>query len=146
LVVVNSENQYTNESTKSTTRKPNILLILADDVGTGDIPGYWNTSLHIDMPNIAQLVEKGTIFTDAHSTPLCATSRYLLLSGNYQYRGYDFRGKWGLDYESGQFQRGQKSIADVLREGGNYHTFMAGKWHLGGNTHFLSYLSFVFSL
>lgn len=107
------------------------MIILADDVGTGDIPSYWNSSI-VDMPNIAALVSKGTTFIDAHSTPLCATSRYVLLSGNYQYRGYAMRGVWDSNYESGQFLHGQKSLAEVLRDQGGYHTMMLGKWHLGG--------------
>ena len=60
----------------------NILLIFADDVGTGDLPIYWNSSL-VDMPNIDRLASKGVLFRDAHSTPLCTPSRYVLLSGNY---------------------------------------------------------------
>ena len=111
---------------------PNILLILADDVGTGDIPGYWNSS-NIEMPNISNLVNKAAVFTDAHSTPLCATSRYMLLSGNYQHRGFLTKGTWFANYKSGQFLKGQKSIADILRDGRGYHTAMMGKWHLGGN-------------
>ncbi len=49
-------------------KKPNVLLILADDVGTGEVPGYWNTGL-VSMPNLQEhLVQQGTVFTDAHST------------------------------------------------------------------------------
>jgi len=110
--------------------KPNILLILADDVGTGDVPGYWNTGL-VNMPNLQDLVAKGVTFTDAHSTPLCAPSRYLLLSGNYPHRGRDPSGTWFINYKGNQFKRSQKSIANVLRDNG-YNTGMFGKWHLGG--------------
>ncbi len=67
-------------------KKPNILLILADDIGQGDLPAYFNSSA-VSTPNIDALIEKGLMFTDTHSTPLCATSRYMLLSGNYQHRG-----------------------------------------------------------
>ena len=66
-------------------KRPNILIILADDVGTGDIPSYWNSSL-VEMPNLSRLSQRGVTFTDAHSTPLCSPSRYMLLSGNYQVR------------------------------------------------------------
>lgn len=122
-----TRNNETRESSK-----PNILLVLADDVGTGEVPGY-RSSGKVEMPNIAaKLVKEGIVFTDAHSTPLCATSRYVLLSGNYQHRGFLSRGTWKANYESGQFVDGQKSIADVLRQYGNYHTAMLGKWHLGG--------------
>ena len=115
-------------------KKPNIMFIFADDVGTGDVPGYWNRStgpLGIFMPHLRDLVSHGTTFTDAHSTPLCATSRYVFLSGNYQHRGEKGSGVWNLNYKRGQFVDGQQSIAQVLHDNG-YNTAMFGKWHLGG--------------
>jgi hypothetical protein len=74
---------------------PNILLILADDVGTGDVPGYWGNHI-VEMPNLMKLQSQGVTFMDAHSTPLCAPSRYMLLSGNYVHRGTNYNGSWGL--------------------------------------------------
>mmetsp|Transcript_10454 Transcript_10454/g.14774 ORF Transcript_10454/g.14774 Transcript_10454/m.14774 type:complete len:624 (+) Transcript_10454:91-1962(+) len=118
--------------------KPNILIIFADDVGTGGIPGYdkfeglGGTGM-VDMPNLREFVNKGTLFTDFHSTPLCAPSRYSFLSGNYQHRGTEASGMWDLNYLGGnQFLPHQKSIADMLRDESNYHTAMMGKWHIGG--------------
>lgn len=118
----------TNPSTENE-KKPNILLIFADDVGTGDIPRYWNSGL-VKMPNIDRLSDMGVTFLDAHSTPLCAPSRYMLLSGNYQHRGRNPNGSWNLGYENNQFTSNQKSLAEILK-GAGYHTFMTGKWHLG---------------
>ncbi len=115
----------------STSSKPNILLIMADDVGTGDIPFYWNSGL-VNMPNIQRLANLGVTFKRAHSTPLCAPSRYSLLSGNYPHRGQYAEGTWTLAEESSQFIHTQKSIAWVLRNWAGYHTMMAGKWHVGG--------------
>ena len=111
-------------------KQPNVLLILADDVGTGEVPGYWNTGL-VDMPNIQRLVDEGIVFSDAHATPLCSPSRYLLLSGNYQHRGNLYGSTWKVNYKFSQFRDDQLSIADVFKSGG-YHTAMMGKWHLGG--------------
>jgi len=111
--------------------KPNILLILGDDVGTGDIPLYWNSGL-VDMPNIQRLANMGVTFKDAHSTPLCAPSRYMLLSGNYPHRGRSPHGTWQISGEQNQFQWFQKSIAETLKESGRYSTAMYGKWHIGG--------------
>jgi len=111
-------------------KKPNILIILADDVGTGDIPSYWNSGM-VEMPNIQRIADNGVTFLNAHGTPLCAPSRYMLLSGNYQHRGRNVNGSWNLGYENNQFQSRQKSIAEVLKGAGGYETFMAGKWHLG---------------
>jgi len=111
-------------------KKPNVMIIFADDVGTGDVPGYFNTSF-VDMPNLEHLLATGTTFTDAHSTPLCAPSRYVLLSGQYQHRGKNYDGTWTMDYDGGQFKQHQQSIARVFRDNG-YRTSMYGKWHLGG--------------
>mmetsp|Transcript_24878 Transcript_24878/g.38014 ORF Transcript_24878/g.38014 Transcript_24878/m.38014 type:complete len:571 (+) Transcript_24878:65-1777(+) len=112
-------------------KRPNILIILADDVGTGDIPSYWNSSL-VEMPNLSRLSQRGVTFTDAHSTPLCSPSRYMLLSGNYQHRGRNPSGTWYIKGEGNQFKPNQKSIAEVLRDQAGYHTGMFGKWHIGG--------------
>ena len=112
-------------------KKPNVLIIFADDVGTGDVPGYWKNSSIVDMPNLQNLMKEGTTFTDAHSTPLCAPSRYMLLSGNYAHRGVAYSGLWSLNYKSNQFKKRQQSIAQVLRDNG-YDTGMFGKWHIGG--------------
>ena len=85
------------------------------------------------MPHLQSLVDTGTVFTDVHSTPLCAPSRYVLLSGNYQHRGSLYGGTWQVNHVAGQFRDGQQSIASVLRSN-NYHTSMTGKWHLGGGS------------
>lgn len=113
-------------------KKPNILIILADDVGTGDIPFYWNKNSLVEMPNLRHLASKGVTFKDAHSTPLCAPSRYMLLSGNYPHRGVIPRGSWSLNKRGqNQFLDNQRSIAEVLKTKG-YTTMMCGKWHIGG--------------
>ena len=65
------------EAVAGVKKNPNILLILADDVGQGDLPPYFNSSA-VTMPNIENLVSKGLTFTDMHSTPLCAPSRYVV--------------------------------------------------------------------
>jgi len=131
-------------STSRTAKRPNVLLILADDLGTGDVPGYWENYFHdgrfyndtystkVRMPTIRQeLVEKGVLFEDAHSAPLCAPSRYVLMSGNYQHRGTHRSGTWTLPGKSA-LRKGQQTIARVLKNGGMYDTSMFGKWHLGG--------------
>ena len=111
-------------------KKPNILIILADDVGTSDIP-YWGDNI-VPMENIQKLQSQGVTFMDAHASPLCAPSRYMLLSGNYPHRGHQKGGAWNFSAEQNQFIGDQKSIAEVLKEQFNYHTGMYGKWHLGG--------------
>ncbi len=87
----------------------------------------------MDMPNLKNLVAEGTTFTDAHSTPICAPSRYMLLSGNYQHRGVRHTGIWNANYKTSNFWEGQQSIAEVLRNNG-YNCGVFGKWHLGGES------------
>jgi arylsulfatase A-like enzyme len=113
-------------------KKPNIVIILADDVGTGALPFYWKeqSTSKVEMPNLTKLANKSVLFTDAHSTPLCAPTRYMILSGNYPHRGKQIYGTWKFG-NSNQFAAHQKSIAQVLQEHG-YNTGMFGKWHLGG--------------
>jgi len=100
------------------------MIILADDIGIGDING------RVKTPNIDKLAQLGTSFDNAHSTPICAPSRYVLLSGNYQQRGRNAGGTWTLK-NNNNFKPGQQSLAQVLKEGGNYMTNVVGKWHLG---------------
>ena len=115
----------------SETKKPNVMVIFADDVGTGDVPGYWGSE-RVSMPHLKNLVAEGVTFTDAHSTPLCAPSRYMFLSGNYQHRGVRYPSIWNLNYKYNQFKPDQMSIAELLKNNG-YDTAMFGKWHLGGS-------------
>ena len=79
---------------------PNIVVVLADDVGPGDIGFYHRerTGLKelIPTPNIDQLISEGMRFDDAHSAaPLCAPSRFGMLTGSYSYRNYKPYGVWG---------------------------------------------------
>lgn len=124
----NKKKKRRTTSSSSSTR-PNIVLILADDVGTGDVVGYWGDSGKVAMPHLQNIIDNGVVFNDAHSTPLCAPSRYVVLSGNYQHRGQLYGGTWRANYRQGQFLDKQQSIAQVLRSN-DYNTGMAGKWHL----------------
>ena len=112
-------------------KKPNVLFVLIDDLGTGDIPGYFDACKVKSMTNLEELLSKSAVFTDAHATPLCGASRYSFLSGNYVFRGEKKIGmQWNLGTHS-QFKSGQKSIADMFSSAG-YNTAMMGKWHVGG--------------
>lgn len=110
--------------------RPNILVILADDVGVGDISGYHASSM-VDTVHInTRMINKGVKFTDFHSMQLCAPSRYAILSGRYTHRGTAEDGTWSIRGSS-QFRDDQESLASVLAQNG-YRTAMFGKWHLGG--------------
>jgi arylsulfatase A-like enzyme len=114
--------------------RPNILLIVADDLGYADLGCYGG---EIKTPNIDQLAKQGIQFTHFYTAPLCAPTRSMILSGNdnhvagmgsmFSVKGTSREGKTG--YEQHLTDR-IVTVAQVLKDGG-YQTFMAGKWHLG---------------
>ena len=111
--------------------RPNILFILADDVGWGDIRTN-NPNGQVSLPTIERLANEGISFTDAHtSAAKCAPSRYSMITGNYQWRGRLPWGNW--DYKGGsQILPGQDTLADLLKRAG-YATAFVGKYHLGAH-------------
>jgi arylsulfatase A-like enzyme len=113
------------------TQMPNILIILADDVGWGDIPANYPDAL-VPMPHVERLAAHGVRFLDAHTTSaVCAPTRYSVLSGNYPWRGRRPYGTWHFNGGS-QFGKGQVPLPMLLKEAG-YRTAMFGKVHLGAH-------------
>lgn len=111
---------------------PNVIFILADDVGLGDVGPFKIPTSPIPTPNIDRLATEGMTFTDAHTpSSVCAPTRYSLMTGNYPYRGRDPWGVWKFQEES-QILAGQRTVADVMQDAG-YHTAFFGKWHMGGD-------------
>mgnify|MGYP006267379339 CR=1 FL=1 len=103
-------------------RKPNVVLVYADDLGIGDVSAYFEGG-EIPTPHIDRLAEEGIRFTDAHvAASVCAPSRFALLTGTFSWRYADEGYKL---YRSGLF-----TMADLFR-GAGYRTAMFGKWHLG---------------
>ena len=108
--------------------KPNIVLILADDMGYGDCEAY-NPGSKIATPNIDQLAKEGLLFLDAHSAgSTCTPSRYGLLTGTNPTR----TGVLNTLLSRGEpiIAEDEKTIAAMLKDQG-YITRMIGKWHLG---------------
>ena len=114
--------------------KPNIVVLLVDDAGFMDLGGYGGEA---NTPNINRLADRGVRFSNYHTSPLCATSRAMLLTGLDSHR----TGMGTLPEVVAQEQRGSpayalhllpgiKTIADRLGDAG-YETYMTGKWHLG---------------
>lgn len=111
--------------------RPNVLVLVADDLGYGDLAAYGGAD--IATPNIDRLFKEGVRFTDGYmSASLCSPSRAGLLTGKYQQRfGHDFNpGEAGTDSASLAIPNDMPTLAQYLRPLG-YATGMVGKWHLG---------------
>ena len=111
-------------------RRPNIVVILADDLGYGDV-GCYNPRSKIPTPNLDRLAREGLRFTDAHSAAtVCTPSRYSLLTGRMcfrtGYRGGVFTGVGGPSL----IEAGRLTLPEMLRRQG-YATAAVGKWHVG---------------
>ena len=112
------------------TRAPNIVIILADDMGYGDV-GVLNAESRIPTPNLDRLARGGLIFTDAHSAgSYCVPSRYGLLTGRYMWRTRLGSGGNLANLAGTLIEPGRETIASVLR-GAGYFTGLVGKWHQG---------------
>jgi len=109
---------------------PNIVLILADDLGYGDV-GSYNHDSKISTPHIDHLASEGISFTDAHTpSSVCTPTRYGLLTGRYCWRTRLKKGViLGYD-EDPLIDSNQATIASLLQDRG-YTTACIGKWHLG---------------
>jgi arylsulfatase A-like enzyme len=110
-------------------KRPNIVVILADDWGYGDV-SCLNPDSRIPTPNTDRAAQDGMVFTDAHSnSAVCTPTRYGILTGRYCWRGRLKSGVlWG--YSPPLIEDGRITMASMLRERG-YATACIGKWHLG---------------
>lgn len=110
-------------------RPPNVVYILADDLGWGDL-GCYNPDSAIPTPHADRLAREGIRFTDMHSpSAVCTPTRYGILTGRYAWRTRLERGVlWG--YSPNLIEPGRMTVASLLRDRG-YRTAVIGKWHLG---------------
>lgn len=116
----------------SLSAKPNIVFILADDLGIGDVNCYGGDRCLIETPNIDRLAAGGLRFTDAHvSASVCGPTRVAIMTGRYRWRSspYQRGGAWG--FTGLRFDPGQTfTLGNLFREA-DYRTSYIGKWHLG---------------
>ncbi|MFC3879750.1 arylsulfatase [Algoriphagus namhaensis] len=118
-----------NTKNQETRKRPNILLIVADDLGYADLGSFGGD---IDTPNLDELARKGIRFSRFHASPFCATSRAMFLTGNDNHiAGMGVQGLTAdtVGYE-GHLTDRIVPFPAVLKKSG-YSTFMSGKWHLG---------------
>lgn len=110
-------------------QKPNILIILADDLGYGDLQVYNEESL-VPTPNLDQLAAQGMRFTDAYTpVSVCSPTRYTLMTGEYSWRSWKKSGVMA-NYEPSMIDASMVTLPEMLRDAG-YTTAGFGKWHLG---------------
>ena len=127
----------THTEKKGASKRPNVVILIADDMGYGDIGAYGS---EIKTPNVDKLAQEGMQFTNFHVGATCSPTRTMMISGVDNHRAglgnmleimadnqFDKPG-----YE-GHLNDSVVSIATVLKDAG-YHTYMAGKWHLGSTS------------
>jgi len=125
-------------ATPTEDQRPNVVVILVDDAGLTDFGPFGGEA---QMPTIQTLADRGTKFSNYHTSPLCAPSRAMLLTGIDNHRtGIATIPEVLTENQVGQpgysmfFEPGVRTLADRLKSVG-YSTYMTGKWHLGSGDH-----------
>ena len=130
-----SERKKTSEANNTEQNKPNILLLVGDDIAFGDLGAFGS---EIPTPNMDRLANAGVRFSNFHASPVCSVTRAMLMTGcnnievglgSFDYSFYPpTRGVSGYE---GYLTDNTVTIAQLLEDAG-YETYKSGKWHLGG--------------
>ena len=117
------------EAKTENTKRPNIVVILADDLGFSDLGCYGS---EIETPNLDYLAQNGLRFTEFYNTSRCCPSRASMLTGLYNHDAGigEMTTDRNLPGYRGHITENAVTIAEVLKSAG-YHTAMSGKWHVG---------------
>jgi len=142
LLLILLSHSLSAQSADSTDQKPNIVLILVDDSGLMDFGAFGGEA---NTPNIDQLAGNGTMFTNFHTSPVCAPSRAMLMTGTDshlagvanlpEFLPGEYQDKPGY---AGVLNDRVQTVATRLKEVG-YNTYATGKWHLGHDEKTLPY-------
>ncbi|MBE9462797.1 arylsulfatase [Dyadobacter subterraneus] len=120
------------QKNKKADTRPNIVLIMVDDMGYSDIGSYGS---EIQTPNLDNLAKEGIRFREFYNNSICAPTRASLITGQYPHKagiGY-FDINLGLPAYQGYLNKESLTFAEVLRNSG-YSTLMSGKWHVGSDS------------
>ena len=110
-------------------KQPNIVFILADDMGYGDV-SYFDNNSNLKTENLDRMAQEGVVFTDAHSSSSVSTpTRYGILTGRYNWRS-TLKNNVLYGYDKALIPADRETMASMLRKNG-YTTAGIGKWHLG---------------
>lgn len=129
LVILTLSCQSAQPETKEHADHPNVIIVLADDLGYGDV-GAFNPQSKIRTPALDSIARAGMVFTDAHtSSSVCTPTRYSLLTGRYNWRSTLKSGVlWG---DSPALIPQDRLTLAALLDSAGYNTAFIGKWHLG---------------
>jgi arylsulfatase A-like enzyme len=128
LLILSCNKEDDNQGNGNTSTPPNILLIIADDMGKDATSGFSEGSIKPNTPNITKIKNEGLSFNNMWVYPTCSPTRASIITGKYGYRT-------GVKWASDELSSSEKTLQQYISEETNnqYATAIIGKWHLSGN-------------